>query len=109
MKKALFITFILIIIINSCNISNGNKYVYTIAYVDSTKKIHWGKGLFKQRVFYSFFIDTLKVKSVWDYRLVHAYSSKFGIGDSIFIRYKHDHPEQSEIIDVAYKKGKIKL
>lgn len=109
MKRFLFIAFFLVFVFLSCNNVSSGKYVYTIAHVDSTKKIHWGKGFYKQRVFYCFYIDTLKVNSVWDFKLGRSYSLRFAIGDSVYIRYELNDPEQSEIIKVAFKKKKIKL
>lgn len=109
MKRFPSIAFILALLFLSCNNTSSERYVYTTAHVDSTKKIHWGKGFYKQRVFYCFYIDTLKVNSVWDFKLGRSYSSRFATGDSVYIRYELDDPKQSEIIKVVFKKKKIKL
>lgn len=109
MKRCLFLVTIMSFLFFNCSNLDSKKYGYSIAHVDSTKRIHWGKGFYKLRVFYSFKIDTINVESVYDHKLGRSYSARFAVGDSVFIKYDKDVPEKSEIIKVVYKKQKIKL
>lgn len=104
MRQALLTLFI-ISIFNCCNNDVG-EYKYTTAFVDSTKHIHWGKGYYKLRVFYSFLINETKVHGVYDHKLEMAYTSKYEKGDSTLIRYNINNINESKLIKATFKMRK---
>ncbi|MCD6659957.1 MAG: hypothetical protein LT105_07340 [Lentimicrobium sp.] len=110
----LFIKHIFILILTAyvfwgCKNVGRTDYNFASARIDSTRMIHWGRGFYMQRVYFSFNIDTVKYNCIDDYKLGYAYSGFFSSGDSALVKYSNKKPEESKIVKLVYKKRRIKL
>jgi len=107
--RGFYIIVILMFLFISCTSRTRLNNEYATAHIDSTKKIHWGRGFFKQRVYYTFYLDTLRFNCINDFKLGYSYSGLFSPGDSALVNYNDKKPEESEIVKLVYKKRKINL
>jgi hypothetical protein len=82
---------------------------YTSAHVDSTLHVHWGRGFYKLRVFYTFNVGYKEVNGIDDYGKERSYSASLETGDSVLVVYDHIDVSNSRIVKTTYKKRKLKL
>ena len=89
-----------ILLVCSCNSTPKeiNNPIQQQCLVDSTKRIHWGKGYYKLYVFYTVKVNDNKFPSYFIHKLETSTSAAYHKGDSIIIKYNKLDPSESTII-----------
>lgn len=93
-----------VVILTGCGRKEIETPSYTTGYVDSTKHIHWGKGFYKLRVYYSFSADGSVISDMYEHKLERSYTSKYKAGDSVLVKYDKEDVENSRIIKITFNK-----
>ncbi len=103
MNRALhFLTFILLTTVFGCSRATIDNPDYIIAHVDSTRHIHWGRGFYKLKVYYSFQETEVTFTGVYEHKLEKAYTSKYEPGDSVLVKFDSEKPDNNELIKIVY-------
>lgn len=108
-RKTVFILFTCSVVILGCDGNRSKNYNYTTGHVDSTQHIHWGKGYYKLKVYYTFQRGDTVLNGIYVHKMEKAYTAKYEQGDSVLVRYNSVDYKESEIIKITDKKRKIKL
>jgi hypothetical protein len=95
MKKFLFLFGFLIV---SCNGKKEEK-VFVKTKIDSTKLQHWGKGYYKNIIYYNFIYQKKNYdKAYKGDKLFRAGNYYFKKGDSIIVSFPKSKPKESKVL-----------
>ena len=98
----LFLTFFTFIC--GCSRTTIDNPDYVVAHVDSTRHIHWGRGYYKLRVYYSFPRKTSIFNGVYENKLERSYTATYEAGDSVLVKFDSENPKYNELIKIIYNK-----
>ena len=94
--KKIFSLFIILLI--SCNEKEEEK-IFVKTKIDSTRISHWGKGFFKNTLYYNFsYMKSDYRKSYKHNRLFRAGDYYYKKGDSIIIFFPKSKPKESVVL-----------
>ena len=93
----------------SCGSDTISNPKYVVGRVDSTNHVHWGKGLYKLKVHYTFQVPDSMVSNVYVHKLEKAYTARYETGDSVLVEYDGGNPNTSRIVKIAKKGRTIRL
>ncbi len=80
------------------------EFIYETAYVKETQHIHVGKGFYKLRVTYVYIVNDSQYIGSFEHKYERRYTAKYSPGDSVRIKYDKEQPENSEFVELVYKK-----
>ena len=105
-KKNIFIIAFLLL-----SIGCKREYEYSMACIQETKFVHWGRGYYKLRIFYEFeYSDSTCKGDDFTPGLYKIYGRKhYNEGDSVLVKFPKGKPNESERANNIIKTKKRKL